>query len=762
MAAIRNSIVLQDQMSPVFRSIIRTMNDTLKMMQKIDQQTNKSSHKKAYATIERDIARSNNELTKMQNNLARAATGAEKVAGATGRMSNAMQKVSSGGFNLVNFASALYIVNQIKDSLASIMASPDLARATQARLGLFNESQYTPEQLYGGVYQTAIGTRTGLEETGNLATRILISGAMTGEGSAQGAIDMTGIINKALVAGGGTSDENRRALLQLSQGLASGVLQGDELRAIREQTPYLAKVMAEGLAKTEPEKFSGIGIGDLKKLGADGELTAARLLNAFKAMEPEIDAAFAKMPKTFGQAMQQVTSVWDYFLYQMSIGDGALAKVNAKAWEFANFLASDKGATMLNDIANGLNVMANVAIWAIDQIVAGVQWLQENSDVLAGIMTGLATIAIISAGATALAWLQAAWPILLIAVIVGVLVYALLQAGVTMQQIVGGFVGGIGFVAVVLYDAVIWIITIVYWLLAIILDVCNIIITVAVLLVQALLQLMIWLGLGIYTVLQMVVTIVISVALAIFGVFQGLIIGLYAVFAGLGEAVLAIMWLIASAIDAVFGSSLADAVSGWMEGLGKSVLDVSATLNPDNTFDKIGDQWQTDMTNIGNTWKRDDMDLINGPMQDVITASKDMMLDPTMLDPWAMGNTKNPMDAWNAGNTWGDDMVTKIGEGLTGVPEMGAWDPNSVVMGGGSLDDVGSVGSIKSDVNISDEDIQMLKDVAARDFLLNLQTITPKQINNFGDVRETADMDAIMNRLTDMTEEALATSLVTS
>lgn len=93
---------------------------------------------------------------------------------------------------------------------------------------------------------------------------------------------------------------------------------------------------------------------------------------------------------------------------------------------------------------------------------------------------------------------------------------------------------------------------------------------------------------------------------------------------------------------------------------------------------------------------------------------------------------------------------------------LGDWDPSSLEMGGGTIDNVGSVGSIKSDVNISDEDIKLLRDVAARDFLLNLQTITPKQINNFGDIRETADMDVILNKLTEMTEEALATSLIES
>lgn len=76
---------------------------------------------------------------------------------------------------------------------------------------------------------------------------------------------------------------------------------------------------------------------------------------------------------------------------------------------------------------------------------------------------------------------------------------------------------------------------------------------------------------------------------------------------------------------------------------------------------------------------------------------------------------------------------------------------------GGDLD---SVGSIKSDVDISDQDIQLLRDISARDFLLNLQTVTPQVYNTFGDIRETADVNKIFEAIQDMVDEELATSLV--
>jgi hypothetical protein len=82
---------------------------------------------------------------------------------------------------------------------------------------------------------------------------------------------------------------------------------------------------------------------------------------------------------------------------------------------------------------------------------------------------------------------------------------------------------------------------------------------------------------------------------------------------------------------------------------------------------------------------------------------------------------------------------------------------NGVGVDGGDLD---SVGSIKSDVDISDEDLKLLRDIAAREFLLNLKTVTPQVDVKFGDVHETADVDKILEVIQDMVDEELATSLV--
>ena len=128
-------------------------------------------------------------------------------------------------------------------------------------------------------------------------------------------------------------------------------------------------------------------------------------------------------------------------------------------------------------------------------------------------------------------------------------------------------------------------------------------------------------------------------------------------------------------------------------------------------------------------------------------------------------------DAYNKGYEWGAGGVNRITnsignftDGITGFME-GNNDLYSQATGGGvnvAGGNLDSVGSIKNDVNINDEDIQLLRDMAARDYLLNLQQVTPVAHISFGDVRETADVNKIMDVIENMVEEQMATSLVSN
>jgi tape measure domain-containing protein len=91
---------------------------------------------------------------------------------------------------------------------------------------------------------------------------------------------------------GATAQETSNALIQLKQGLASGTLQGEELRSIREQAPLVAQAIAKEL---------GVTIGELKDLAAEGKVTTDVVLRALGKLN---DTQLGKLNEQFDTGQQ--------------------------------------------------------------------------------------------------------------------------------------------------------------------------------------------------------------------------------------------------------------------------------------------------------------------------------------------------------------------------------------------------------------------------------------------------------------------------
>ncbi len=115
----------------------------------------------------------------------------------------------------------------------------------------------------------------------------------------------------------------------------------------------------------------------------------------------------------------------------------------------------------------------------------------------------------------------------------------------------------------------------------------------------------------------------------------------------------------------------------------------------------------------------------------------------------------NPTDVAKDWYQSGSDFSKGIEDKINKL--MGAGLDGELTMGGGNLD---SVGKIDDEVSITEEDIKLLKDVAATEFVNRFTTLRPEMTVKFGDVHETADAGRLLEEIERMTEEALATSLV--
>nr|DAR94650.1 MAG TPA: Tail tape measure [Caudoviricetes sp.]DAW43175.1 MAG TPA: Tail tape measure [Caudoviricetes sp.] len=135
-------------------------------------------------------------------------------------------------------------------------------------------------------------THSDIEDTTNLYVKL--APALKDLGKSTSEInDMVSSFTKALKLGGASAEESAAAIKQFGQAMGSGALRGDEFNSIAEASPTLLRYMAEGL---------GVNVGELRKLGSEGKLTAEALSDAFSKMKETIDEDFSQLPVTVGSA----------------------------------------------------------------------------------------------------------------------------------------------------------------------------------------------------------------------------------------------------------------------------------------------------------------------------------------------------------------------------------------------------------------------------------------------------------------------------
>jgi len=160
------------------------------------------------------------------------------------------------------------------------------------RLRLATSSTEELNAVTERVFAISQKSRIGLGSTAELYQRLARSAQQLGI-STERTLGVTETISKAITLSGVSADSANAAIVQFGQGLAAGALRGDELRSVLEQTPRLAQALADGL---------GVPIGQLRKLGEAGELVSASLIDALEGQAAKIDAEFATLGPTIGQA----------------------------------------------------------------------------------------------------------------------------------------------------------------------------------------------------------------------------------------------------------------------------------------------------------------------------------------------------------------------------------------------------------------------------------------------------------------------------
>lgn len=217
----------------------------------------------------------------------KAVSGAKKVDKSLKQIGSTSDNVRNSIAKLFKFAAIAYGVKQIV-SLA------DSYTRLQNRLRVVTEGQAELASVTEKLLGVANRSRSSLQGTAELYSRMALATKDMATSQSE-LIGITETMNKAIILSGASAKEANNGLIQLSQGIASNRLGGDELRSVLEQLPVVADVIA---------KHMGITRGELRAMGATGKITGETIVTAFKNAREEIEDKFAESIPTVGQAWE--------------------------------------------------------------------------------------------------------------------------------------------------------------------------------------------------------------------------------------------------------------------------------------------------------------------------------------------------------------------------------------------------------------------------------------------------------------------------
>ncbi len=217
----------------------------------------------------------------------------------------------------------------------SILLDADAMTSYQARIKLVSRTNNEAKGTFRELMDISNETGNAFKSTAELYTRVYR--ALGDKANSAELLQFTRTLQQMVVVSGALPEEAKSAIIQLSQGLASGTLRGEEFNSVAEQMPIFLEVLQKSLGKTRAE---------LRKMAEDGELTPQIILSATKEAAAEIEKQYQSMPLTIGRAGAHLGNAWTEYLNKTDNAISLTATV----------------AAAISGLANNLDLFGNVAL----------------------------------------------------------------------------------------------------------------------------------------------------------------------------------------------------------------------------------------------------------------------------------------------------------------------------------------------------------------------------------------------------------------
>lgn len=613
------------------------------------------------------------------------------------------------------------LTNTIKRAVAAYVSIQTVGKAlnisdelvqTTSRLNMMNDGVQTTAELVNMVYAAAQDARGSFSQMADVVARFG-NNAKDAFSSSEEVVAFADLIQKQMTIAGASTQEAANAELQLSQALGSGVLRGDELNSIFEQAPNLIQNIAD---------YLDVPIGKIREMAADGELSADVVKAAIFSAADDINSKFNEMPMTWGQMWQ-------------SMQNTALIAFQPVLQRLNDLANSEAFQTFIQGAIEAMATLANILLNVFDLAVSIGTFIGDNWSIIAPIVYGIV------AALTAYIAISA-----IVAAINGVMAIAegvkaaaqMMATGATFAETAAQQ----GLNAALMACPLTWIIMLILALIVVIFAVCNAIAKMT------------------------------GIANSGFGVITGGVNVVIQFFKNLGLTVANIALGIGNAIAALASNMMTAfhnaicSVQSWFYNLLSTALSViegiCSALNklPFVEFDYSGissaaDDYAAKASEAAGN--KEDYQSISDAFNEGFTTFD------AFQDGWAS-------DAFNAGAAWGDGIADKVSNfslsdvfGQTDIPNVGDYTSgfSDAIANSGVGDGIGNIddntGKIKDSLDITEEDLKYLRDIAEQEAInrfttaeINVDMSGMQNTVNSGD-----DIDGFMTKLTDSVNEAV-------
>ncbi len=682
MSAVSTAIRVQDQTSSVVQKMNRALMIVINTMEKLNRVSSDpidmaglNSARNGLAQVEvamEDVTRSIRQAQEEQDRYG------ETVRRSEGDVGNLASKV---GKLVATYATA-------QTAKAALDYSDELANTT-ARLSLMAREGENVSDINEKIYASANRARSAYDDTADMVAKL---GVLAGNafGSTDEVIMFAEQLNKNFKISGTETTGIQAAMLQLTQAMASGVLRGEEFNSIMEQAPTVIQTIAD---------YMDVSTGQLKEMAGEGLVTAEIVKAALIGAAEETDAKFNSMTVTF-------SDVWNVFKNEAG---HALDPVWQRLRQISD---SEELMAFATNAGRSIGTVANIIITVFDKIyqmgpaIAGV-W-SIISPLIAGVVIMMAlyngALMVNNAIQAVSNALKTVAAVRAVAHGSATAAEAAATTGLTASQM--------AFNAALYACPLTWILGIIIIIIAVLFGAVaaiNYTTESSVSAVGVIAGALAWVGTFVYNTflglldlvlgfISMLANSFISFANFLANITTDTVGTIIHLFGDMGNCVLYILETIASAIDKVFGSNLSDAVSGWRSNL---------STNIDDLAEKYGN---------GKYEKK---------IENIDLSSSTFGLERRDLT-----------DAYNAGYSWGEGLGDKFNlDGLTGIGGTGnGLDYDALLSKVGDIGD--NTKDIKNSVDVSEEDLKYLKELAERE-----------TINRFTTAEITVEMGGVVNNL---------------